>query len=247
MSGHSKWAGIKHQKAIADARRGQAFTKVANLLVLAARQGGANPESNFKLRLAIAKAKDANMPNANIERAIQKGAGGGADATVEEILYEGYGPGGTAFLIEVATDNRNRAAASVRSTLSKHGGRMAESGSVSYQFEQKGVIQLVASDPEQAALDAIEAGASDIDEGEGELTVYTLPQQLEAVRGKLQVAGYEVKSAALEFVAKTPLTISDPKVAASVIKLAGALDELDDVAATHANFEIDNASLEQLS
>ncbi len=247
MSGHSKWAGIKHQKAITDARRGQAFTKITNLLIAAAKQGGADPTTNFKLRLAISKAKAANMPNANVERAIAKGAGGDSGTQMEEVLYEGYGPGGSAFLIEVTTDNRNRAAASVRATLSKHGGRLAESGSVSYQFEQRGVIRLATKDVVQAELDAIEAGAEDIEASDREVIVYTLPTKLDEVRIKLQEMGHAVSSAELAYMPKTPIVISDAKTAAGVIKIADLLEELDDVSATHANFEIEDAVLEGLA
>lgn len=234
MSGHSKWASIKHQKAVADSRRGAAFTKLANQITIAAKQGGQDPTMNAALRLAIAKAKAANMPNANIERSIQKASGAGADQ-VEEIMYEGYGPGGVAILIAVATDNRNRAAAEVRSTLTKHGGRLGETGSVAYQFDQKGLITLKAADKDAATLAAIDAGADDVEEDEAGITVYTAPTALEQVRQGLAAAGYEPENAELTFTPKTPMTLDDDK-ADKVMKLMGALEDLDDVAATYTNF-----------
>src|SRR4051812_21777214 len=168
MSGHSKWATIKHQKAAKDARRGASFTKFANLISVAARQG-ADAETNFRLRIAVDKAKKAGVPNANIDRAIKRGSGQDGGVAFEEILYEGYGPGGVAIMVEAATDNRNRTASDVRSSFSKHGGSLGTTGSVAYQFQQRGVIIIPASDLEQATLDAIEAGAEDVDEGDGQL------------------------------------------------------------------------------
>lgn len=243
MSGHSKWAGIKHQKAITDARRSQAFTKLASALTMAAKAGGGDPDTNFRLRLAIAKAREANMPMSNIDRAVARGVGGGSGANMEEVLYEGYGPAGSAFLVEVATDNRNRAASAVRAAFSKHGGHQAEAGSVSYQFEQKGVIQVPTKDIDQASLDAIESGASDIEETDEGICVYTLPTQLEAVRASLAEAGYQTASVELAYIPKSPLLVDDPKDAANIIKLADILEDLDDVAAVHANFELTGDAL----
>jgi YebC/PmpR family DNA-binding regulatory protein len=238
MSGHSKWAGIKHQKGIADARRGQAFTKLANLITVAAKQGGGEPEMNFRLRLAIQKAKAANMPMANIERSIKRGTGELAGAQMEEVTYEGYGPGGVAVMVEAATDNRNRAASEIRNAFSKHGGRLGESGSVAYQFDQKGVIALKSPDLETATLAAIEAGADDIEEEDGGLLVYTAPGQLESVRANLAADGYDIESAELSRIPKTTVAVSDPKTAATLMKLMHALEDLDDVSATAANFDI---------
>jgi YebC/PmpR family DNA-binding regulatory protein len=245
MSGHSKWASIKHKKAITDARRGQAYTKLANLIALAAKQGGGDPEMNFRLRLAVAKAKAANMPTANIERAIKKGLGEGDGAAVEEIMYEGYGPGGVAIMVEVATDNRNRTAAEVRSAFSKHGGRLGESGSVAYQFVQRGVIALKADDPDSVALMAIEAGAEDLEQDNSSVTIYTIPTDLDRVRSQLSEAGLDVESAELSWVPKTIMTVSDPKTAQTIMRLMDALDDLDDVTGTAANFDIPQAVLEQ--
>jgi len=238
MSGHSKWSSIKYQKATTDARRGQAFTKLANLIAAAVKSGGKDPETNFKLRLAITKAKSANMPSSNIDRAIARGAGSDANNQIEEIVYEGYGPSGAAFMIEVATDNRNRAASSIRSILSKHGGRLAETGTVGYQFSQKGVILVKTDDLEQATLDAIDAGAQDVKEESKTLIIYTTPVDLDKVRNKLAESGYIIDTAELEYIAQNPLAISDSRITAQLIKIINLLEELDDVTAVHANFEI---------
>lgn len=246
MSGHSKWASIKHQKGIADARRGAAFTKLANLIAVAARKG-ADPEMNFSLRLAIAKAKSANMPAANIERSIKRGSGQLGGAALEEVMYEGYGPGGAGILVECATDNRNRTASDVRTAVTKHGGRMAEQGAVSYQFSQKGVIEIATTDLEQATLDAIEAGADDIEEDTDLLRVYTAPNQLDAVRKALSAAGYEVKTAELSFEPNSTVVLDDVKSAQTLLRLMDALEELDDVTNTYTNFEIDEAIAGQLA
>lgn len=237
MSGHSKWSSIKHQKAVADSRRGAVFTKLANLITLAARQGGGDAEMNFKLRLAVAKAKAANLPTANVERAIAKGTGAGAGAVMEEILYEGYGPGGVAILVEVATDNRNRAASDVRSAFTKHGGRLAEAGAVKFQFDHKGIIEL-GETGEAAELAAIEAGADDIAAEDDKLVVYTNPSKLEAVRAQLVAGGHSVDSAELAFVPRQTVTVSDQKVAGQLLRIMETLDELDDVSETYANFEL---------
>ena len=237
MSGHSKWNSIKHQKAAADAKRGAAFTKLANAVALAAKKGGPDPETNFSLRLAIQKAKAANMPAANVERSIKRGSGQLAGDQIEEITYEGYGPGGSAIIIETATDNRNRTGPDVRTALSKSGGRLADTGSVTYQFDQKGVIRLETDDLEAATLDAIEAGADDVAEEGGALIVYTLANQLGAVRTKLTEAGYDVTSAELAYLPKTSIVIDDQKVAQQLLRLMDVLDEMDDVTATHANFD----------
>lgn len=245
MSGHSKWASIKHKKAITDSRRGQAWTKLANAVALAAREG-ADPEMNHRLRLAIAKARAANMPNANIERSIKRGSGQLGGAQIEEIMYEGYGPAGVAILVEVATDNRNRTAADVRAAFSKHGGRMGENGSVAYLFNQKGVINLQPGDMDAATLDAIEVGADDIEEEEGDLTVYTKANQLDSVRSGLEAKGHIVQNAELQYIASTTVSVSDAKTAGTIMRLMDALDELDDVVAVHANFDIDSEILEKV-
>lgn len=236
MSGHSKWATIKHQKGIKDARRGAAFTKFANLISVAARSG-ADPEMNFKLRLAVDQARKAGVPNANIERAIKRGAGLEGGAALEEVLYEGYGPGGVAVMVGTATDNRNRTAAEVRSAFTKHGGSLGTAGSVAYQFDQKGLIELKASDTEAATLEAIEVGADDIDEIEGGLIVYTAANNLDSVRKALTEAGYGVESAQLSFIPQSPVAV-DGKQAETVMKLMDALDDLDDVTETYTNADL---------
>lgn len=246
MSGHSKWASIKHKKAIVDSRRGQAFTKLANLVAVAAREG-ADPETNYKLRLAVQKAKESGMPNANIERSIARGSGQLGGSQIEEFTYEGYGPGGAAIMIEVATDNRNRTAAEVRSTLSKHGGRMGESGSVAYQFNKQGVITVKADDSEAAGLAAIEAGAEDFEEGGNELVVYTKPQELDRVKTKLKDEGFEILNSELSYRNLNTVHITDQKTASQLTKLLDSLDELDDVTQTYSNFDIPTEILEAIA
>ena len=246
MSGHSKWHSIKHQKAAADAKRGAAFTKLANAIAVAAKKGGADPETNFALRLAIQRAKGGNMPAANIERAIKRGSGQLGGEQIEEITYEGYGPGGVALIIETATDNRNRTGPEVRTALGKSGGRMADAGSVAYQFDQKGIIRLSPEDIEAATLDAIEAGADDVESEDKDLIVYTLPKQLNAVQTKLSEMGHELQSSELAYLPRNTVMIEDEKTAKQILKLMDILDEMDDVSATHANFDFHDSLAEKL-
>lgn len=246
MSGHSKWHSIKHKKAATDAKRGKAFTQIANLIAVAARQGGSDPEMNFKLRLAINKAKAVNMPSANIERSIKRGAGELGGAQIEEITYEGIGPSGIGIIIEAATDNRNRTAPEVRTALSKHGGRLADAGSVLYQFDQKGVIRIAASDLETATLDAIEAGAEDVEESEGQLTVYTTKNSLNTVQTALMAAGYEIAESELSYLPKSTVLLTDEKAARQVVKIMDLLDDMDDITNTYANFDIAPEVLEAI-
>ena len=246
MSGHSKWATIKHQKAIKDARRGANFTKFANLISVAARHG-ADAETNFRLRDAIDKARKAGVPNANIDRAVKRGSGQDGGAVFEEIAYEGYGPGGVAIMVETATDNRNRTASEVRSSFSKHGGSLGTTGSVAYQFQQRGVINVPAADLETAALAAIEAGAEDVEEGEGVVTVYTAPSQLDAVRRALIEAGYQPDSAELSLEPASTVRVDDPKTVQTLMRLMDALDELDDVTNTYTNADFDPEVVSQVS
>ncbi|HSX41476.1 MAG TPA: YebC/PmpR family DNA-binding transcriptional regulator [Candidatus Saccharimonadales bacterium] len=247
MSGHSKWHSIKHQKAAADAKRGAAFTKLANAIAVAARKGGGDPETNFSLRLAIQKAKGANMPAANIDRSIKRGTGELGGGVIDEVLYEGYGPGGAAIIIEAATDNRNRTGPEVKTALSKTGGRLADPGSVAYQFDQKGIIRLEPKDVDTATLDAIEAGAEDVEQDGKELVVYTVANQLNAVQKKLTEMGYDAKSAELAYVPKSTVIISDQKAAQQLLRLMDALDDMDDVTATHANFDIADEIMQALA
>ena len=248
MSGHSKWHSIKHKKAVVDARRGQQFTKLARAVTVAAREGGGDPEGNPALALAIQKARDASMPKDNIERAITKGTGEGADADrIETVLYEGYGPGGVALLIEALTDNRNRTGADVRHLLSKHGGSLGEPGSVSYLFDKQGVIVVDAERyDEEDLMPAIDAGALDISLDEDVLEVITEPADLAPVRDALDRAGVEPESADLvqRPRARVPVEEGD---AQRLMRLIDALEESDDVSAVHANFDVDAAVLERLA
>lgn len=245
MSGHSKWASIKHQKGIKDARRGASFTKFATLISVAAR-AGADPASNFKLRLAVDLARKSGVPNANIERAIKRGSGQDGGGTFEEVMYEGYGPGGVAVIVETATDNRNRTAPEVRSAFSKHGGSMGTAGSVAYQFTQRGVIVVPASDLDKATMDAIEAGAEDVEEGEGQLLVYTVPTELDAVRRALADIGYHAERAELSYEPNTTVSVTDEATARKLMRLMDAFDELDDVTGTFSNFDIAPELMEQI-
>jgi YebC/PmpR family DNA-binding regulatory protein len=245
MSGHSKWASIKHQKGIKDARRGASFTKFANLISVAARSG-ADPATNFKLRLAVDSAKKSGVPNANIDRAIKRGAGLEGATAFEEVTYEGYGPGGVAVIVETATDNRNRTASDVRSAFSKHGGGLGTTGSVAYQFTQRGLIIIAATDMDAATMAAIESGAEDVEEGEGQLIVYTKPADLDLVRKGLTAVGYEVEKAELSFEPNTTVEVTDEATARKILRMMDALDELDDVTATYTNFDIAPELLEKL-
>jgi YebC/PmpR family DNA-binding regulatory protein len=248
MSGHSKWHSIKHKKAVVDARRGQHFTKLARAITVAAREGGGDPDGNPGLALAIQKARDASMPKDNIERAIAKGTGEGVDADqIETVLYEGYGPGGVALLIEALTDNRNRTGADVRHLLSKHGGNLGEPGSVSYLFDKRGVIVVDAGRyDEDDLMPAIDAGAEDISRDDDVFEVITEPSDLVAVREALREAGVEVESADVTQRPKSRVPL-DEADAAKLLKLIDALEELDDVGAVHANFDVDSSVLERIA
>lgn len=237
MSGHSKWATIKRQKGVNDAKRGAIFTKLGNQIAIAARSG-VDPAMNPSLSVAIEKAKSANMPMSNIQRAIDRVADKNA-AQLEEIVYEGYGPGGIAIIIEAATDNKNRTYPEVRHALSKNGGNIAEPGSVAFQFNRKGVITVaVEGDMDEALLEALDAGAEDAQEETGKLVVYTEPKELHAVRAKLLEAGKNIESAELSYIPSSTITIDDADTARKVMKIMDVLDELDDVVATHSNFDI---------
>ena len=248
MSGHSKWHSIKHKKAVVDARRGQHFTKLARAVTVAAREGGGDPDGNPALALAVHKARDASMPKDNIERAIAKGTGEGVDADqIETVLYEGYGPGGVALLIEALTDNRNRTGADVRHLLSKHGGNLGEPGSVSYLFDKRGVIVVDASRyDEDDLMPAIDAGAEDIARDDDVFEVITEPSDLGAVREALREAGVEFESADMTQRPKSRVPL-DETDAAKLLKLIDALEESDDVGAVHANFDVDAAVLERIA
>ena len=211
MAGHSKWAGIKHKKAIVDARRGKLFTKLARAITVAAKDGGGDPDTNPALGLAVQKARDASMPKDNIERAIAKGTGEGGDAeALEEVLYEGYGPGGVALLVAATTDNRNRTGSEVRHTFSKHGGNLGEPGSVAYLFDKRGLIVVDAARyAEDDLLPAIEAGAEDISEDDTVFEITTEPSDVTAVREALVEAGIEPESSEVRWIPKTSVELDE--------------------------------------
>lgn len=235
MSGHSKWETTKRQKAVVDAKRGAAFTKLGNMIAIAAR-GGTDPTMNPSLAMAIEKAKHANMPAANIQRAIDRVADKNA-ATLEEIVYEAYGPGGIGIIIETATDNRNRTFPEVRTTLTKNGGTIADQGSVAFQFDRKGVIHVNATGDDNL-MTVLDAGAEDAVDENGGIAAYTDMKDLHRVRQAILDAGLEIADAGLEYVAKNPVEISDSETAAKAMKLLNALDDLDDVTGVHTNADI---------
>ncbi|HSX45012.1 MAG TPA: YebC/PmpR family DNA-binding transcriptional regulator [Candidatus Saccharimonadales bacterium] len=235
MSGHSKWSTIKRQKGAKDAARGAIFTKLGNLIAIAAR-AGTDPTTNFSLRLAIDKAKAANMPMTNIERAINRVKDKNA-TQLQEVMYEGYGPGGVAILVECATDNINRTYPEVKLAFSKHGGSIAEKGAVVFQFDQKGIIRVEGSG-DDLMLQALDAGADDVEEEGEESIIYTSPKDLAKVRDNLRDAGLEVVEAELTYVPNNTIEINDANTAGKIMRLMDALEESDDVTATHVNFDI---------
>ncbi|MBE9128409.1 MULTISPECIES: YebC/PmpR family DNA-binding transcriptional regulator [unclassified Coleofasciculus] len=245
MAGHSKWANIKRQKARVDAVKGKTFAKLSREIIVAARHGIPDPEGNFRLRTAIEKAKAAGIPNDNIERAIAKGSGqlGNDTDNLEEIRYEGYGPGGVAILIEALTDNRNRTAADLREAFTKNGGNLGETGCVSWMFEQKGVVTLAGSVAEEQLLEAsLEGGAETyelLEDEDGEVAeVFTEVSNLETLNQTLQDKDLPVSEAELRWIPGNTLEVTDPDIARSLLKLMDALDELDDVQNVTANFEM---------
>lgn len=236
MSGHSKWETIKRQKGANDAKRGVVFTKLANAIALAAR-AGADPDMNFTLRLAIDKAKGANMPVANIQRAIDRGSGKLGGEQIQEVLYEGYGSGGVAVLVEAATDNLNRTYPEVRLAFSKHGGNIAEKGAVAFQFDRRGLIR-VDGGGDDLMLTALDAGALDVAEDGEQSLIYTEPKELAKVRDNLTAAGITVKEAELTFVPNNTVQVSDAATAGKIMRMMDALEAIDDVTTTHVNFDI---------
>jgi YebC/PmpR family DNA-binding regulatory protein len=248
MSGHSKWHSIKHKKGAADAKRGKLFSKLARAITVAARDGGGDPDGNPTLATAIQKAKDASMPKDKIQKAIDVGTGAGAEgAAIERIVYEGYGPAGVAILVEALTDNRNRASAEIRFAFSKHGGNLGEPGSVAWIFEKKGQVVLDAGRySEDDLIGAIDAGAEDVREDEGQLRVICDPQDLTAVREALAGEGIEFESAGLATEPKTTVELKGHD-AERLLKLLDALDEQDDVDEVFANFDIPAEVLEKLA
>lgn len=243
MSGHSKWATIKHKKAKVDAARGKMFTKVSKEIIVAAKTGGGDPDSNFRLRIAIDKAKGLNMPNENINRAIARGAGGLDSDNYEEFSYEGYGPGGVAIIVDLLSDNRNRTASDIRHIFSKNGGNMGENGCVSYMFNKKGVIIIDREEDERSEDDmlllALEAGAEDLQVEEDSFQVVTAPDELETVRQALLQQGVEVASAELSMLPQT-MTRVEGEDALRVIKLLDSLEDNEDVQNVYSNADIDD-------
>jgi YebC/PmpR family DNA-binding regulatory protein len=247
VSGHSKWSQIKRQKGAADAKRGQLFTKLGREISVAARDGGGpDPDANPRLRLAIQRAREANMPMDTIDRAIKRGAGGGDGAALEEILYEGYGPNGAAILIEAMTDNRNRTVAEIRNAFKSGGGSLGEAGCVAWLFDSKGVISVPQNggDPDEIALKAIDAGADDFRVDDEGVEIYTDPTQLESVRSALEEEKISVAAAELAMIPKTTLELQ-PKETVNVLKLMERLEELDDVQRVYSNLELSEEALKQ--
>ncbi|HEX2194075.1 MAG TPA: YebC/PmpR family DNA-binding transcriptional regulator [Candidatus Limnocylindria bacterium] len=247
MSGHSKWSQIKRQKGANDAKRGALFTKLTREIITAARQGGGDVEGNYRLRMAVEKARANSMPADNIKRAIERATGGGADAEqYEEITYEGFGPSNVAVIVSAMTDNRNRTASEIRSIFSKAGGSLAP---VAWQFEQRGIISvpLNGRDPDEVTLAAIDAGAADVSSPEaGAIIVTTAPGELESVRSSLAAAGYEADSADISLEPTTRVEIGDERAARAVLTFVERLEDLDDVQNVYANFDIPDALMEQL-
>ena len=239
MSGHSKWSQIKRQKGAADVKRGVLFTKMTREIMLAAREGGPEPEANFRLRLAIDRARAVNMPMANIERAIDRATGGGDGAALESVVYEGYAPGGISVMVEAATDNRNRTASEIRAAFTKFGGKLGESGSVQWLFEQKGMIEIDAHgrSADDVQLVAIDAGAEDVEVDGSLITVYTTPTAFEGVKKAIETAGIPVSSAEISMRPTNSVRVEGDH-AQKVLRLVESLEELDDVQKVHANFDI---------
>ena len=246
MSGHSKWSTIKRKKGAADAKRGQLFTKIGRELAIAARDGGPDPEANFKLRLVVDKARANNMPKENIERAIRRGAGIEKGESLEEITYEGYGPGGVALLVQVVTDNRNRSVSEVRRFFTRHGGSMGEVGCVSWLFSPRGMVTISTEgkDPDAVFEVAVEAGAEDVQIEDDAIEIQTAPEDLEAARVNLQKAGLEVESAHIAMIPSSYAQI-DEKSAMQVLKLIEDLEDLDDVQTVYSNLDISDELLQK--
>ncbi len=248
MSGHSKWAGIKHKKAAVDARRGQAFTRASREITVAAREGGGDVNGNFRLRLAVQKAREINMPADRIQAAIDRGTGAAKGAALEELRFEGYGPAGVAIMVDVMTDNRNRTAPLIRHLFARHGGSLGEANSVAWMFERKGVITVAAGDrdPEEVGLVAIEAGAEDIQVEDGTVEITTEPGAFEQVRKALESQGVTIENAEVTMQPKQTVPVDEDK-APAVLRLLEALEEEEDVQQVHANFDIPSDVLERIS
>lgn len=248
MAGHSKWKNIQHRKNTQDAKRGKLFMKLAREIYNAAKNGGADPEINSRLRLAIEKAKTSNMPNDNIHRAIQKATGSQATVNYEEITYEGYGPGGIAVMVHVLTDNKNRSASEVRHAFSKNGGNLGENGCVAFLFHRKGLLMIPRDkidDEEEIVLTAIDVGAEDVEIDDESVTIYTEPEHLESVKNALQTNGYRFQTAEIAMIPETTTTVSKED-AKSMLQLIDMLEENDDVQEVYHNLEFDAELIQQL-
>jgi YebC/PmpR family DNA-binding regulatory protein len=247
MAGHSKWAQIKRQKGVADARRGPLFTKLAREISVAAKLGGGDPDANFRLRMAIQKARAENMPNDNIKRAIDRATSDAGGDHYDEIYYEGFGPGGAAIMVKALTDNRNRTVGEVRAVFTRAGGNLGETGSVNYLFDQLGVITINAdgADPDELALQAIDAGAEDIKTADGAVEVYTAPTALKAVQDALGAQGLQVEDAAITMQPKATVSLSEEETI-KVVRLMERLEDLDDVQEVYTNVEISDEVLAQV-
>ncbi len=246
MSGHSKWSSIKHQKGVADARRGQLFTKLTREIIVVVREGGSNPDTNFRLRLAIQRARDSNMPLDNIERSIKRGSGELEGVTLVEMFLEGYGPSGAAILVQALTDNRNRTLQEIRNIFSRGGGNLGESGCVAWLFDSKGLITIENSDldTEELALQAIDAGAEDVNIADASTEIYTKPEELETVRAALEQGDIPIASAELSMVPKTELELEE-KAALQTMKLLHKLEEVDEVQYVSSNVDFSDSVLQK--
>jgi YebC/PmpR family DNA-binding regulatory protein len=250
VSGHSKWSTIKHKKGAADAKRGKLFSKLSRAIMVAAKEGGADPATNLALQNAIEKARSYSMPKDNIERAIAKGAGEGTDgASFETVVYEGYGPEGVAVIVEALTDNRNRTASEVRHMFSKHGGNLGATGAVAWQFERRGVVLVAAEgvDEDELVLAAADAGADDVERDGETFVVSSTPDDLTAVRAALEAGGFALESVGLSMVPRTTVAIGDESTAKQVVRLVEGLEDNDDVQDVYANFDIPETVLEAVA
>lgn len=252
MSGHSKWAQIRRSKGVNDARRGQLFTRLGREIVVAVREGGSGDvAANFRLRMAVQRARDANMPLDNIERTIKRAVGGAEGASLEEITYEGYGPGGTAILVQTMTENRNRTVAEVRNAFNRNGGNMGENGCVDWLFENKGIVEveLAGKDPDELSLEAIDLGADDVEPVAADsetIVIYTDPSNMEEVRQGLEERKYTIVKAETSMIPKTKVDLTDEKVAHQVMRLIDKLEDLDDVQNVYSNAQISDEIMENL-
>jgi YebC/PmpR family DNA-binding regulatory protein len=250
VSGHSKWSSIKHKKGAADAKRGKLFSKLSRAIIVAAKEGGGDPDGNLALQNAIEKARSYSMPKDNIERAVAKGAGEGAGGQAfETVIYEGYGPGGVAIIVESLTDNRNRTASDVRHMFSKHGGNLGTDGSVAWMFERRALVLVPADgvDEDELMLAAADGGADDVSGDGSSFEVTSAPEALRKVREAIEAAGFPIESAELTMLPKTTVELNEESAARSVVKLVEALEDLDDVQEVFGNFDIPDAILEAVA